>query len=60
MIPETVNDIPANVLDPRQSWTDKTAYDTTARDLVSRFAANFEAFLEFVGDDVKAIALKAA
>ncbi len=60
MIPEAVSDIPADVLDPRQSWTDKAAYDTTARNLVSRFAANFEGFLGFVGDDVKAIALKTA
>jgi ATP-dependent phosphoenolpyruvate carboxykinase len=39
----------------RQSW----AYDATARDLVSRFEANFATFADHVGDDVRAAALKA-
>ncbi len=60
MIPTAVPGIPPDVLDPRQAWADKAAYDTIARDLVARFEKNFAEFLPFVGDDVKAIALKAA
>ena len=58
MIPEAVPGIPAEVLDPRLGWADKDAYDTTARGLVSRFAANFREFEDQVGDDVKAVMLR--
>jgi phosphoenolpyruvate carboxykinase (ATP) len=37
-------DVPAEILNPRNSWTDKTAYDRTAADLASRFEANFKQF----------------
>jgi phosphoenolpyruvate carboxykinase (ATP) len=59
MIPANVPGVPTEVLDPRQSWSDKAAYDATARDLVSRFEANFTTFADHVGDDVRAVALKA-
>jgi len=59
MIPTEVSGIPAEVLDPRQAWTDKAAYDATAKELVARFEKNFIEFAAHVGDDVKAIALKA-
>jgi len=59
MIPANVPGVPTEVLDPRQSWANKAAYDATARDLVSRFEANFAAFAEYMGDDVRAVALKA-
>ena len=60
MIPASVPGVPSEVLDPRRSWADKAAYDATARDLVARFEANFAAFADHVGDDVRAVALKAA
>ena len=59
MIPTEVSGIPAEVLDPRQAWTDKADYDATAKELVARFEKNFIEFAAHVGDDVKAIALKA-
>ncbi|MBW4090755.1 MAG: phosphoenolpyruvate carboxykinase (ATP) [Proteobacteria bacterium] len=59
-VPEAVPGIPASVLDPRQGWADKTAYDRTARDLLARFEANFAQFGESVGEAVKAAALRAA
>jgi phosphoenolpyruvate carboxykinase (ATP) len=58
MIPANVPGVPTEVLDPRQSWADKAAYDATAHDLVGRFEANFAAFADYVGDDVRAVALK--
>jgi len=60
MVPESVPGVPADVLDPRQSWADKAAYDRTARDLVGRFEKNFEGFEAGVGDDVRAVAIRAA
>ena len=59
MIPTEVSGIPAEVLDPRQAWTDTADYDATAKELVARFEKNFIEFAAHVGDDVKAIALKA-
>jgi phosphoenolpyruvate carboxykinase (ATP) len=59
MIPASVPGVPSEVLDPRRSWANKAAYDATARDLVARFEANFAAFADHVGDDVRAVALKA-
>ena len=59
-VPEAAPGIPASVLDPRQGWADKAAYDRTARDLLARFEANFAQFGESVGEAVKAAALRAA
>ena len=59
-IPEHVNGVPDEVLDPRTSWADKAAYDKAATGLVERFVENFETFAELVDEDVKAAAIKAA
>jgi phosphoenolpyruvate carboxykinase (ATP) len=59
-IPEHVPGVPAEVLDPRESWADKAAYDRTARDLIGRFEKNFAAFEAGVGDEVRAAAIRAA
>ena len=59
-IPRHVPGIPDGVLNPRDSWADKAAYDRTARDLVARFEKNFANFEGGVGADVKAAALRAA
>ena len=59
-IPEHVADVPVEVLDPRQSWEDKSAYDRMARDLVASFEKNFRAFEAGVGEDIRAVALRAA
>jgi len=60
MIPKNVPGIPSEVLNPRESWADKAAYDRTAAELVSRFEKNFESFASAVGEDVKAAAIKTA
>ena len=38
-IPAHVPGIPDEVLDPRQAWADKSAYDKMAKDLVGQFEA---------------------
>jgi phosphoenolpyruvate carboxykinase (ATP) len=37
-------DVPDEILDPRQTWADKEAYDQAAKDLARRFAVHFEAY----------------
>jgi phosphoenolpyruvate carboxykinase (ATP) len=59
-IPAHVPGIPDEVLDPRRSWADPSAYDKVAKELIERFEANFASFEGGVGDDVKAVAIRAA
>ena len=59
MIPQSVPGIPDHILDPREAWADKAAYDQAASDLLARFEKNFSSFATHVGDDVLAVALKA-
>jgi len=59
-IPAHVPGIPDEVLDPRQSWADRAAYDQMAKHLIQRFEENFSTFEAGVGDDVKAAAIRVA
>jgi phosphoenolpyruvate carboxykinase (ATP) len=43
-IPTEVKDIPAEVLNPRRTWTDGAAYDAQAKKLAEMFRKNFEKF----------------
>jgi phosphoenolpyruvate carboxykinase (ATP) len=52
-IPSSCPDVPANVLNPRTTWTDGAAYDEQARKLARMFVQNFKAF-EGVSSDVLA------
>jgi phosphoenolpyruvate carboxykinase (ATP) len=60
LVPESCADLPANVLDPRGTWSDKRAYDEIARNLRGRFQDNFAVFEPFVGSEVKRAAIRAA
>jgi phosphoenolpyruvate carboxykinase (ATP) len=59
-IPEHVPGIPAEVLDPRESWADKAAYDRMAKELIARFEKNFAGFEDGVGEEVRAAAIRVA
>jgi phosphoenolpyruvate carboxykinase (ATP) len=59
-VPESCPEVPSEVLDPRGTWSDKKAYDETARELTRRFAANFAEYEPFVGSEVKEVAVRAA
>jgi len=41
-VPVEVPGVPAEVLDPRETWKDPAAYDAKARELARMFAANFD------------------
>ncbi|MBO8169220.1 MAG: phosphoenolpyruvate carboxykinase (ATP) [Thermoanaerobacteraceae bacterium] len=43
-IPQTCPGVPDYVLNPRNTWEDKEAYDLKARELARRFADNFKRF----------------
>ncbi len=43
-IPESCPGVPSDILNPRNAWTDKGAYDAAAAKLVDMFRKNFEQF----------------
>ncbi len=52
-VPVQVADVPADVLKPRETWADKSAYDTQAKKLSGMFRDNFAKFEKSVPDAVK-------
>ena len=59
-VPVAVAGVDDAILDPRQTWADKAAYDATARRLVGQFIANFAQFEDAVEPGVREAAPKAA
>ena len=55
-MPVSCPDVPAAILNPRNTWTDKTAYDATAKNLARQFAANFQQYAGGVTADILAAA----
>jgi phosphoenolpyruvate carboxykinase (ATP) len=55
-VPTACPDVPEHVLNPRNTWSDKGAYDTKARELALRFNANFTQFEAHVTPSVRAAA----
>ncbi len=56
-VPVAVDDVDSGLLNPRETWADAAAYDAQARKLVDMFAANFEKYVPFIDEDVKAAAI---
>jgi phosphoenolpyruvate carboxykinase (ATP) len=46
--------VPADILAPRNTWADPSAYDATARHLADLFAKNFKTYEAGVSADIKA------
>jgi phosphoenolpyruvate carboxykinase (ATP) len=58
-VPVSCPDVPNEVLQPRNTWTDKDAYDRQAKDLARRFNENFKKYEAGVSEAVRAVAPKA-
>ncbi len=56
-VPVDVDGVPSILLDPRRTWSDTAAYDLQAAKLVKMFSDNFEQYLPFIDDDVRAAAI---
>ncbi len=56
-VPVSVDGVDDQLLDPRATWADKSAYDAQASKLVEMFADNFAQYVPHIDDDVKAAAI---
>lgn len=57
-VPKECHEVPAEILNPRNTWTDKTAYDEKAKFLANLFTKNFEKYKDGVTAEVLAAAPK--
>ena len=57
-VPVSVPGVDASILDPRETWADKAAYDATAAKLVDQFVENFAQFADHVDEGVRQAAPK--
>ena len=53
-VPTACPDVPAEFLQPRNTWQDRAAYDQAATRLARMFAANFEAYADGVVESIRA------
>ncbi len=53
-VPQSCPNVPTEVLNPRETWEDKQAYDEKAQELASSFRKNFTKFEEFSSYEITA------
>jgi phosphoenolpyruvate carboxykinase (ATP) len=56
--PASCPDVPSDVLNPRNTWEDKAAYDEKAKYLAGLFVRNFEKYASGVTEEIRAAAPK--
>lgn len=59
MMPKACPNVPAELLNPRNTWSDKAAYDAQANKLANMFVKNFEQYANGVDAEILAAAPKA-
>ena len=52
-VPVTVKDVPSNILNPRDTWSDKDKYDEQAKKLALMFKENFEKKYPHMPENIK-------
>ena len=57
-MPTTCSNVPSEILNPRNTWINKEAYDTKANELADAFNKNFEQFTDNANSDILAAAPK--
>ena len=57
-MPNSCPDVPTELLNPRETWADKSAYDAKAEKLAASFIKNFEQYADMANDEIMAAAPK--
>ncbi|MEI6020705.1 MAG: phosphoenolpyruvate carboxykinase (ATP) [Bacteroidota bacterium] len=57
--PKACEGVPTELLDPRNSWKDKNAYDEKAKNLAEQFVKNFAQYASAANEEIMAAAPKA-
>ena len=52
-IPKNIKDVPIEIINPRDTWKDKNAYDEQAKKLANMFKENFEKKYPFMPNSIK-------
>ena len=58
-MPEECENVPTEMLNPKNTWKDKAAYDAKANHLATQFVKNFSQFESDANEDIMAAAPKA-
>ncbi|MEN8838940.1 MAG: phosphoenolpyruvate carboxykinase (ATP) [Flavobacteriales bacterium] len=58
-MPNECENVPTEMLHPKNTWADKSAYDTKASSLASKFVENFKKFESAANEEIMAAAPKA-
>ncbi|WP_242919004.1 phosphoenolpyruvate carboxykinase (ATP) [Pontibacter liquoris] len=59
-IPDSCPNVPADILNPRNTWADKDAYDAKALELAASFIKNFSKYADYASEEILAGAPHAA
>lgn len=51
-VPQSCPEVPDEVLNPRDTWQDKEAYDNQANHLAQEFIKNFEQYADFANEEI--------
>jgi phosphoenolpyruvate carboxykinase (ATP) len=58
-VPTTCPEVPSEILNPRNTWADKAAYDAKAKQLAEYFNKNFAKYADFANEEIRNAAPKA-
>lgn len=58
LVPTSCENVPTEILTPRNTWSDKAAYDAAAKNLAGQFVTNFKKYESGVTADILAAAPK--